>query len=482
MNYPSIHGREREIRTLESFFQSPTSEFLAIYGRRRIGKTYLIREFVSEQGKGSKTSPIFFDVTGTRKGKLRTQLSKFELRFKEVFHISLPISFESWQEAFAALTEQVKATNKVVVVFLDELPWLATPKSNLLGELDYFWNSQWNKLKNLKLVICGSAAAWMIEKVIEDKGGLHNRTTYRIQLNPFDLRETRAYLQKRKVNYSTRQVIEIYLAIGGVAFYLNGIEPKLSPQQNIENLCFTEGGLLVQEYDLLFASLFKNSEKHLKLIDMLSSKRQGLDRKSIEKKFPGTSARLLKQLEAAGFIKKYIPFGFKERESYYRVIDEYTLFYKSFIQDTVGALVGKSENYWLKLSQTQKYRIWSGYSFENLCQKHVQAIIRKLSIAGMLVNAHTWSYRGKNERAQIDLLLDRSDGVINLIEIKNTKLPLVVDKKLYEEVKKRAAVFLEQSKTRKDISWILISSSGVKENHYSEELFVECLVAEDLFL
>ena len=322
-----ILGREQELATLNEFYRSTKAQFLALYGRRRIGKTFLIREFAQAQSEA-----IFFDVTGIHKGSKQEQITSFEDSFQRVFNHEHSIRFTTWRQAFKALTKEIKKRKEKIIVFLDELPWLATPKSNLISNVDYFWNTEWSRLDNVKLVICGSAAAWMIDNVINDKGGLHNRTTHRINLQAFKLKEVKSFLDAKGVRYTDNQVIQSYLAVGGVAYYLDNFKKSLSPEQNIDKLCFTENGILVNEYNLLFASLFKNSEEHVKVIELLSKRRTGVRRSVIEEKIKGNITRILSQIEAAGFIKKYTPYGKNKRDSYYRVIDEYSLFYKYFIQ------------------------------------------------------------------------------------------------------------------------------------------------------
>src|SRR5580692_321614 len=218
-----LFGREREVALLDSVYASGSPEFVAIYGRRRIGKTYLIREYF--RGRGT----VYFEFTGQKDAALNVQLNDFRETLEKVFYSGKPIPrLDSWKSAFKTLAEALRATQSVqkaerAVVILDELPWMATPKSGLIPALDHIWNTQLSTLPEVILVVCGSAASWMIDHLIQAKGGLHNRITRRIRLMPFTLPESIGFLKSRNIKLSLRATAELYMAIGGVPYYLNQI-------------------------------------------------------------------------------------------------------------------------------------------------------------------------------------------------------------------------------------------------------------------
>ncbi len=476
----TILGRVKEQQQIQELLNSNQSEFLGVYGRRRVGKTFLIRESLQNQS-------TYFEVSGTKDGSLQDQLATFTKQLHQTFPTTKErTSPRSWKEAFEILDNEIKkirSTDKVVV-FLDELPWLATKKSSLLQEIDALWNNSWSRRSNILFIVCGSAAAWMVRNIVSNKGGLHNRLTQHMHLRPLDLSETKHYLKGKGRDLTTNQIVELYMAIGGIPYYLDhAAKAGHSAPQIIDALCFTPEGLLRREYSVLFSSLFDQSERHYKIMDLLAKQRNGATRKELSQKVTGNIDRLLEELELAGFIKKYVPYNSKKRGSFYRIIDEYTLFYKHWIEPTLDA-VALQDNHWLKKFTTPSFRSWSGYSFESLCQKHTNQILQRLGISGIDVGIASWRYSPKNAEesgAQIDLLLDRADRVISVGEIRYSQVPLTVRKDLYQKIKARNGIFLAQTKTTKSLNNFLIAANGVVPNAYSNELFVSVLTSEDLF-
>jgi uncharacterized protein len=483
-----IVGRLHEQKQLQKVFQSDTAEFVAVYGRRRIGKTYLVREFFVQK------TCVFFRTSGIHKGSLKKQLDKFKKEIESTFYKNRKgtqlAAFTTWHDAFEALKDAVElfAGKQKVILFLDEIPWMATPKSGLLEALDYYWNRFWSEDKRIKLIICGSAASWIIKNVLHSTGGLHNRVTLRLPLESFTLAETKAYLTYRHIRYSNEQILTLYLCLGGIPFYLNFIEKGLSAIQNINNACFRRKGTLYDEFDLLFASLFKKHDIHKELVTFIASKRNGVSRSDIEAKFNYKGGRLttrLTELEEAGFVVSFIPWK-KERGVYYKVIDEYTLFYLTWIASRSASRITKSidDKYWEMLSTKSTWKAWSGYAFEAVCFKHITAIKKALHIPDG-TEVSSWRYipdkKTEDDGAQIDLVFDRPDDIINLCEIKYCTTPFIIDKKYAEHMLYREKIYCKVTKTNKQIFHSLIASGGLKRTVHSDEIISSVATLSDLF-
>lgn len=471
-----IIGRELEQKELEIAYNSLEAEFIAIYGRRRIGKTYLIKNFFQPK------ECIYFQSTGIYKGSLKQQLTRFSKELGDAFYGGASINVpEDWMSAFEALSKAIDNMdkNKKVILFLDELPWMCTPKSSLLQALEYFWNRHWAHNPKIKLIVCGSAASWIIKKIIKNRGGLHNRTTRKIRLKPFDLRETYDYLHHQGYKIDKEKVVKLYMAIGGIPFYLKQIKNDLSVDQNINELLFNSDSILFTEFDEVFASLFDSAESYVELVRLIAASRQGLARTVLEEKnkVTGKGGRLsnrLENLENAGFITSYLPFGHKKLGVFYRISDEYCHFYLKWVDPIKdSAKLNNHLSYWQGKLNSPEYYSWLGYAFENLCYKHVAQIRTALKIdAGSL--ASPWRYAPKSyseERgAQIDLLFDRRDDAISICEIKYSDSEFVVTKAYADNLKQKLAVFKQQTRTKKQLFLILISAHGLKANAYSDEL------------
>lgn len=483
----TIIGRQYEQKQLQKIFQSDHAEFVAVYGRRRVGKTYLVREFFHNK------PCIFFRSSGIHKGGLKKQLEKFKKEIENTFYKGRKgtqlSSFSNWHDAFEALKDAVDlfAGKQKVVVFLDEIPWMATPKSGLLEALDYYWNRHWSEDKRIKLVICGSAASWIIDHVLHDTGGLHNRVTLRLPMEPFSLSETKEYLNYINVHYSNEQVLTLYMCLGGIPFYLNFVEKGLSAIQNINNICFSKKGTLYDEFELLFASLFKKHEVHEEVIKFIANKREGVPRHEIESHFKYKGGRLtgrLKELEEAGFIIAFTPWK-RERGVYYKVIDEYTLFYLTWIAKRAASRISKNidDHYWEILSNKPAWKAWSGYAFESICFKHINQIKKALHIPEGSETS-SWRYipdKGEESGGQIDLIFDRPDNMVNLCEIKYCSSPFVLDKKYASHILNREKVYCKVTKTNKQVFHSMIVAGGLKKNMYSEEMIASVVTLNDLF-
>lgn len=479
-----IIGRQAEIKILEMILSSKQAELVAVYGRRRIGKTYLIHQLFSKKG-------VYLECSGLKNGTMHDQLTNFVLMIQKEFYPNISLERpKSWKEAFTLLTKQFEMipNKKKIILFLDELPWLATKKSKFLQEFDYFWNTVWSRMANLKIILCGSAASWMLDNLIHAKGGLYNRITKTIRLDPFTLGETKALLESNGFKLTHQQVLELYMVLGGVPFYINQLQKDKSISQNINDLCFTETGLLYSEFDRLFKSLFSAYEENLSIVKQIAQYRYGIGMSDLTnklgKKPGGRFGERLHELEAAGFVQRQMPFGRKQRDSIYKIIDEYTLFYFQWINEVIGK-IPKNTNYWHQISKSSSWQAWSGFSFEMICFKHIDKIIQALKLEQMGCLISTWKFipkQGeKKQGAQIDLLLDRNDNAITICEIKYNSSLFSIDKNYAKNLANKIEIFEKESKTPKQVFLAMVTASGLKKNIWSEDLVHQSVELKDFF-
>lgn len=482
-----IVGRKSELKELEEIFLSDRAEFAAVYGRRRVGKTFLIKTFFQSK------KCIYFQMTGIYKGAIDKQLMQFSKELGGTFYhgaaMKVPLN---WMEAFDQLFSAIKLLGKTkkIILFFDELPWMATRKSGVISALEYFWNRHWSDDKRVKLIVCGSAASWIIKKIVRNRGGLHNRVTRKMRLLPFNLHETYQFLQKLKVHCTKHQTLKIYMIMGGIPFYLMQLKKSNSVDQNVNNLFFDPNGFLFDEFDDIFSSLFDNSDQHEELINLIAKSHDGLSRKILEEQnsLTGKGGRLTKRLENlenAGFIKTYISFGHKKLGLFYRISDPYCYFYVRWIKPIKNKLQQDySSAHWKKIINTPEYYNWMGYAFENVCYQHLREIKTALSLAESSM-ASPWRYSPKKgsieHGAQIDLLFDRNDQAITICEIKYTDSPFSVDKEYAQKLKKKIDVFQKITRTKSQLFLAIIASSGVKKNMYSAELINNIVTIDDFF-
>lgn len=472
----AITGRDEEKILLDELQVTPQSEFIAMIGRRRVGKTFLIKNHYHQ---------FDFECTAYHNGSLQVQLENF--RFKLIQHgggkytKTIPVN---WLQAFQQLQLFLKSKkgNRKKIVFIDELPWMDTAKAKFTDALAHFWND-FAVHNNVLLIICGSAASWILKKIVHNKGGLHNRITQLIALQPFTLKETEYFLQSKKINYNRYDISLIYMVIGGVPFYLNELKKGLSAIQNIDKLCFTVHGLLRDEFTKLFSSLFTNADSHIILVRALATKRKGLTRNEILKiaklSDGGNITRLLEELQSAGFIQTILPFGKTKKETLYRLSDAYTLFYLQFIEKH-----NKSTRSVLQsLYPTSVWKAWCGYAFENICLSHIKKLLQKLGVAAIYTEVSGYISKGNadQEGIQIDLLIDRADRVINLCEIKFYDAPFTLTKDYAAKLRIRIAQFRTLTATRKNLFLTMITPFGLTENMHSSGLVQNQIILDDLF-
>lgn len=455
-----ITGRESETAILKEKLSSRKSEFVALYGRRRVGKTFLVRTVFDNK--------FTFRLTGIAQVSLREQLSNFNAEIRSQHPKSKFEKAEDWLTAFwqiRLVIEKSKQNKKIV--FIDELPWFDTPHSGFTPALEHFWNSWASARKDVLLIVCGSAASWMINTLINNKGGLHNRVTQKIKIEPFTLRECSEFLKQKKIALDHYQLVQLYMVLGGVPFYWDALKKGLSAAQNINNLCFEPNGLLTGEFDNLFKSLFVKAERHEAIINALSKKGKGLTREEIQQasKLPtgGGLTRLLEELEESGFIRRYVPFGKQSRNSLYQLCDFFSLFHTRFIKGKKHS----GKNHWVKLIDNPQHRSWSGYAFEQVCLGHVSQIKKALGISGIGTETSSWRNAKTKDGAQIDLVIDRRDNVINLCEMKFSINMFVIDKKYDAELRNKVAVFKTETQTKKSVFLTLLTTFGLQPGIYS---------------
>jgi uncharacterized protein len=459
-----VAGREDEKKQLREAFLSGQSHFISVYGRRRVGKTFLIRAVFEKE--------MTFEFTGIHEAELPVQLAHFTESLNKLIKSksSIPIP-KNWIGAFQQLTQYLEKLKpaKKKVIFFDELPWICAPRSGFLSALEHFWNSWASKRKDIVLVVCGSAASWMIKNIVRNKGGLHNRITSQIRLMPFTLAETESFLKKSNVNLDRYQIIQLYMAMGGIPHYLKEARPGMSAAQIIDATCFSPSGLLKDEFISLFRALFDEASGHISIVRALAKKDMGITRNEVMAKTglsnAGSTTRLLDELVESGFVTRYMPFGKKERESLFRLTDLYSIFYLHFIEKTKSQ--GKGS--WMKQTLLPSYKAWSGYAFENICLLHVEEIKKALGVSGVYTEQSSWINTKKNKLpgAQIDLLIDRQDFVINLCEMKYSQAPFVVSKKYATELQQKINVFRAATGTRKSIFLTMLTTFGVEKNQHS---------------
>lgn len=453
-------GREQEKELLKEYLASNKSEFIAVYGRRRVGKTFFVRQVIG----GSAC----FVLTGMENAGLQDQLANFFFTLRKYYPVATHP--KSWIEAFYELeTYLEKLPDGEKIVFIDELPWLDTVRSRFVGALEHFWNDWASARKDIKLIVCGSATSWMIDNIINNRGGLHNRKTHQIFVAPFTLRESEQYFRTYGFGYRQKEIAECQMVMGGVAYYYSLMRPQESVAQNIDRLFFANNGELTMEFENLYRSLFKQAGDHIAIVTALSTKAKGLTRKGIlektgqnnNKKFTST----LEELEKCGFIRQYIPFDRTKRDILYQLTDAYTLFHFHFV---LGNRY-QDEAYWTNSLNSARYRAWSGYAFEMLCLNHIGQIKQALGISGVQSRVCSWISKPEegHQVVQIDLLIDRADQTVNVCEMKFSHSEYEITKSDETSFENKLAMFLRQTKTGKSLMFTLITSFGLKQNTYS---------------
>jgi uncharacterized protein len=462
-------GRDKERKLIANHLDEDRSHFMAVYGRRRVGKTFLIKQYFQND--------FTFYCTGASKGSKKQQINNFVANMRQQLeYFDEEMAMSSWYEVFSGLAtalSKIQGDHKKVI-FLDELPWMDTQGSDFLLGLEYFWNSWASDRKDIFFIVCGSSTSWIINKLFGNTGGLYNRVTIRMKINPFTLEECARFFEAKGFMYSHSQCIEAYMVFGGIPFYLDQFKKEKSPLYNIDDLCFGTDTFLKEEYYMLFKSLFKNFQIYINVIEAICLKNKGLTREEIAKKTKlsngGSLSKILLELEHCNFIRKYQPMEKKTKGSLYQVIDPFCLFYNNLSNNLA------EENHWINNYNSPQYHSWSGYAFEIVCLNHLTQIKKALGINGIKSTTYSW----QNAASQIDLIIDRSDSVVNLFEIKYSQGPYVITKKYDLELRNKIEQFRNNISSNKAIWPVFLSPYGLGQSPYNS-LFLHALTSDVFF-
>ena len=473
MEVYTMVGRTKEIKELNRLYESDESEFVAVYGRRRVGKTYLIRETFADR--------FAFYHTGLSNAAKRQQLAHFRESLSSAGFVGK--APRSWLEAFRALREVVAASSlRRKIVFIDELPWMDTSKSGFLPALEVFWNEWASARKDILLVVCGSAAGWMVKNLFRNRGGLHNRVTSRICLQPFTLGECEAFSAERGLGMSRADIAECYMAFGGIPYYWRYLSRGVSLAQNIDRICFAVDAPLKLEFEELYSSLFRNALLYKRIVTALAKKKGGMTRNellsALDAKATGKLTEALETLESSGFVRTYRSYGAKKKNAIHQLVDPFTLFHFRFLEAPPS-----DEHFWSSTLASPAKSVWRGLAFERLCLLHLPQMRKALGIGSIHVEAYGWTFRGDEtypDGIQIDLVLERADNVINLCEMKYSANVFAIDKTYDRVLGRKVATFAGVTGTRKAIHLTFVSANGLLQNQYSSRIQSE-VTLDDLF-
>ena len=470
-----MFGRENEKQTLLSLLDSDKSEFVAVYGRRRVGKTFLVRETFNYN--------FAFQHTGLQDANINEQLEEFanSLIIAGIKKVKRP---KNWSQAFFILGQYISTLPEgKKVIFIDELPWLDTPNSKFVSALDHFWNGWATARKDIVLVVCGSITSWMMDKIVMNYGGLHNRLTEQIYLRPFTLHECEEYAAQRNLGMNRRNIMETYMILGGIPFYWDMLRKDLSWAQNIDRMFFYPNGKMRNEFEALYKSLFRKPQTYIQVVTVLGTKKIGMTRneliKSLKEESGGSLTKTLRELEQCDFIRSYNSIGKTKKNTIYQLIDNFTLFYFKFMADNTV----NDKNFWSGTITKPIYNAWSGLAFERVCFQHIDQIKHALGISGIISNVYSWIYVPKDtdeQGVQIDMLIDRDDNVINVCEMKFSQGEYELTEKYDLALRNKIVTFQTITKTRKGVSLVMITSYGLKRNAWANGVQRQ-ITMDDLF-
>jgi hypothetical protein len=465
-------GREKERRILRGMADSGEAELVVVYGRRRVGKTYLVNETFPEG--------FSFKYTGIANITAAEQRREFQ-KVLRAYGWTGDAEIGNWFDAFDALRSlvgQSDGSGRRILLFFDEMPWMDNKHSDFVPALENFWNGWACTMKSIMLIICGSAASWITKRIFRNKGGLYNRTTRQIHLLPFTLAECHALAQSRDILMNAHELIESYMIFGGIPYYLRMLERGYGFAQNVDEMCFAEGAPLRTEFNRLFDSLFSSPEKYVEVVEAINAQKRGIDRERIAQSVSfgngGNLTRILAELEASGFIRRYKPYGKARRGALYQLVDPFAAFHLDFLR-TVD-----NPHYWSSFTGNARYHAWSGYAFEQVCLAHVEGIKRALGVSGVLSDVSAWRSSSSHERgAQVDLVIDRNDQVINLCEMKYSREPYALDKDDDLVMRNKVAAFRAETRTRKSLHLTLVTTYGLRPGKYNS-VFQRIVTMDDL--
>ena len=476
----NIIGRIKEQSKLQDLYDSKMSEFLVVYGRRRTGKTFLVREYFDGDFSFYHTALSPFQMKDNESLLMQQQLKEFSKSLRQYGSPYRDVP-EDWFDAFDRLKEllSTKSRKKRLVVFIDEMPWLDTPRSNFVTAFEHFWNNWGAGRHNLLLIVCGSASSWITNQILNNTGGLYGRTTYEIEIRPFSLSECELYYKKKNIVLDRYDQIQAYMILGGIPYYMSYLQKGMSLAQNIDEMFFSSGSKLNNEFERLCGSLFVDPQKYISVLKLLSTRRDGMTRKEISDglKIPsgGGLTEILRSLEANNFIVSYPLYGEAPRNLRYKLIDLFTLFYMHF------KVLHKADSatFWADNQRSPQLNSWRGFAFEEVCYVHRQQIKNALGIAGVNTNILPWRAKG-DDGAQIDMVIDRDDRVVNICEIKFCTDFFTIDKDYDLRLNRKINTFMEQTKLQKNPHLTFITTYGLSKNEYSGHV-QKCITADDLF-
>lgn len=470
-----IVGRSKELAILRGAAKDADSHFISVYGRRRIGKTFLIREAYDYR--------FTFQHAGVSQADKKSQLFAFDASLKEAGYVPSSPS-RDWMQAFENLKELVRASReKKKIIFLDELSWMDTPRSDMMPALEHFWNGWASARRDIVLIVCASATSWMLNKVIHNKGGLYNRLTERIRLEGFRLAECEEYVKARGLAMNREQILQYYMIFGGVPYYWSFLQKGLSVPQNVDAALFAKDAPLRDEFRYLYASIFKNPEGYVRIVAALGKKKAGMTREELLDAAgltnSGDISEKLEELESCGFIRRYDSFGRKKKLALYQLTDAFTLFYYRFLESNPT-----DGQFWTNRWNTPTVNTWLGLAFERVCLEHTEQIRHKLGISGVLTDVQSWYCKADAEAglfgSQIDLLLVRADRVINLCEMKYSGAEFAVTEKTLKDLRRKASDLRQATGTRCTIHNTLVTPYGLVDNAAAGEIQA-VITMDDLF-
>lgn len=476
----TIIGRKKEQEELLRLFRKNQAQLIAVYGRRRVGKTFLIRETLQQHFTFYHTglSPVELEGQNLLAAQLRSFASTL---IRCGLELSRPP--KDWFEAFEYLRDLIesKPKDERQVVFIDEMPWLDTPRSGFITAFEHFWNGWGAGQDNLMVVVCGSASSWIIDNLINSRGGLYNRVNAEIQLSPFTLQEAEQMLRLQDVMWSRYDILQAYMAVGGIPFYLNYLQPGMSLAQNIDMLYFDKKAKLKDEFERLFSSIFNHPDNPKAIIRALATRHMGLSRDELIKRTElascGDFSKTLKALENSDFIQLYQPFGNTKREKLYRLTDPFCWFYLTQVEGK-----NRGKDFWKNNENTPTLYKWRGTAFEEACLLHIDQIKAALGVYGIESKQSAWTLQGDTDHDghQIDLIIERADRVVNLCEMKFYAGEYEVTKAYDATMRKRITAIRNLVKARQNVQTVLVSSFGVKKGMY-QGIFQQSITLDDLF-
>ena len=469
-----IIGRTEEMAQLKRYAASIQPEFVAMYGRRRVGKTFLINKTLGEQ--------MVFETSGVLMGEKDDQFEAFNQSLRRIgYKGKTP---RKWMDMFFALEQTLTPNldpNKRQIIFIDELPCFDVKGTRFVAALGHFWNSWVSKHDNLMLIVCGSATSWMVDNIVNNHGGLHDRITHLMHLHPFTLAQTEQYMQARQFKWDRLAILQAYMVFGGIPYYLSLIEPKESVAGAIDRLLFSKKGELRTEYERLFVSLFTNPAPYIAIVQVLAKHRYGLTRIEIadvlKKSNGGNLSEQLDNLVKCDFVSYYRTKTKKINKNggIYMLADHFTQFFHSFVDGETDEL------FWTHNLRSPKVNTYFGLSFERVCMAHIPQIKKALGIDQIGTEYYSWRSNDPNQRAQVDLIIERADRLINLCEIKYSATTYTIDKSEDLKLRIRQAAFVDQTETRYGIMPTFITTYGLTPNGYASNI-LNSVVIDDLFI